>query len=250
MDFAAGAARFTREEGTWVSGERIYFDCTDGGDAGHGQVWEYDTARQTLTLIYESEDPAKLDFPDNLTVAPTGDIFLCENGDPPDFIRGLTPQGRIFDFAKAVTNPTEFAGACFSADGSTLFLNQNGDRDANLGVTYAIWGPFTARAETEDLPPSGGGGGGGERPGARRDPGRRGASKRRNVGDSPDAGGGVAGGQSADGLPFTGLSLGAPLGAAGLLIAFGALLRRRLAQIEDRDEVEPPAGGQGPAAGG
>ncbi len=153
--FAKGAARFTREEGLCKAGPLIYFDCTNGGDAGHGQIWEYDTRRETLTLVYESPGEETLDFPDNLTLAPTGDIFVCENGSPPDFIRGLTPNGRLYDFARAVTNETEIAGACFSADGRTLFVNQNGDRSDGgaPGVTYAIWGPFGSRAGLDDRRP-------------------------------------------------------------------------------------------------
>ena len=60
--------------------------------------------------------------------------------------RGLTPDGRIFDFAKNLLNATEFAGACFSPDGSTLFLNimgSNWDAGSEQGVTVAIRGPWT-----------------------------------------------------------------------------------------------------------
>ena len=99
----------------------------------------------TLTLLYQSPGPSELKNPDNLTVAPTGDLLLCEDSDPPQFIRGLTPDGRIFDFARANRNETEFAGATFSPDGRTLFVNQFGDGDP--AVTYAIWGPWRRRGE-------------------------------------------------------------------------------------------------------
>ena len=116
-------------------------------------IWELDPKRRRLTLVYESPGEDELDFPDNMVGAPTGDLLVCENGTPPNFVRGLTPDGRIYDFAEAVTNDTEFAGACFSPDGRTLFLNQNGGRGEGQppGVTYAIWGPFLSRAGL-DLP--------------------------------------------------------------------------------------------------
>jgi secreted PhoX family phosphatase len=138
---AKGAAVFTREEGIWVGDGRVYFDCTNGGDAGLGQIWEYDPRAETLTLVYESDDIAKLNNPDNLCVIPpTGDLFLCEDIVSPQFVRGLTTDGQIYDFAKAITTDSEFCGATFGYDGTTLFLNQQGP-----GVTYAIWGPWRSR---------------------------------------------------------------------------------------------------------
>lgn len=152
-----GAAVFDRQEGMWVGGgARIYFDCTEGGALNLGQVWEYDPARETLTLIYESIDAAFLKHPDNIVVVPgTGDLFLCEDSSiEPQYIRGLTMDGDIYDFAQAIENDTEFAGACFDPQGETLFVNQYGARSvADLplgpagrgGVTYAIYGPFHKR---------------------------------------------------------------------------------------------------------
>ena len=141
-----GAALFNRPEGSWAANGRVYFDCTEGGGTpGFGQVWEVDPVAQQITLIFESPGPEQLKNPDNLTVAPTGDLLLCEDSDPPQFIRGLTPDGHIFDFARANRNETEFAGATFSPDGRTLFVNQFGNGDP--AVTYAIWGPWHRRGE-------------------------------------------------------------------------------------------------------
>ncbi|MGH2788838.1 MAG: PhoX family protein [Actinomycetota bacterium] len=141
--FAKGAARFDRQEGIWVGNNRVYFDCTEGGVDDWGQIWELEPGTDTLTLLYQSPGPSELKNPDNLTVAPTRDLFLCEDSVPPQFIRGLTPDGRIYDFARGNTNETEFAGATFSPDGHTLFVNQFGNGDP--AVTYAIWGPWRRR---------------------------------------------------------------------------------------------------------
>ena len=161
---ASGAALFRREEGTWVGNGKVYFTSTDGGDAEEGQVFEFDPRRQTITLIYESPGQRRLSGPDNMVVAPTRDLFICEDSEEPQFVRGLTPSGRIYDFARSVTNDSEFCGACFSPSGRTLFVNQQGDRgrNADRAVTYAIWGPFGSRAGLEGQggtpppPPSGG----------------------------------------------------------------------------------------------
>jgi Bacterial protein of unknown function (DUF839) len=49
-------------------------------------------------------------------------------GGTEQFIRGVTRQGEIYDFAKTVLNETEFCGGCFSPDGETFFVHQQGDR--------------------------------------------------------------------------------------------------------------------------
>jgi secreted PhoX family phosphatase len=148
-----GAAIFDRTEGAWKADGRLYFDCTTDGDAQLGQLWKY-TPRGSggeLELIYESTSVDDLENPDNVVVVPhTGDVFLQEDSDGEQFIRGVNRGGEIYDFARTVLNRTEFCGGCFSPDGRTLFVNQQGDRvhvgdDPALdtaALTYAIWGPF------------------------------------------------------------------------------------------------------------
>jgi uncharacterized protein len=148
---AKGAADFERQEGIWVGNDRVYFDCTSGGDARLGQIWEYDPDAQTLRLIYESTSEDDLKNPDNLTVVPeTRDLILCEDADPPMFLRGLTRDGRIYDFARAEDAPeSEFCGACFDPSGEVLLVNQQGNRGGDepkvLARTYAITGPWERR---------------------------------------------------------------------------------------------------------
>ena len=110
-----------------------------------------------LKLIYESVAAEDLENPDNLVIVPqTGDVFLQEDSDGEQFVRGVTGRGQIYDFARTVLNSTEFCGGCFSPDGRTFFVNQQGDRltgtetptsmpDARAGLTFAIWGEFEQR---------------------------------------------------------------------------------------------------------
>lgn len=157
-----GAAIFDRTEGIWTAGNSVYFDCTTGGEAQLGQLWKYTPKGQwggELELIYESVAAADLENPDNLVVVPqTGDVFLQEDSDGEQFVRGVTKNGLIYDFARTVLNSTEFCGGCFSPDGKTFYLNQQGDRlqgaetpasqpGARAGLTFAIWGGFDAREE-------------------------------------------------------------------------------------------------------
>ncbi|NND75268.1 MAG: DUF839 domain-containing protein [Ilumatobacter sp.] len=149
--FDQGAAKFARPEGAWERAGLIYFACTRGGATqlagnppfgeygnGFGQVWVLDPKKSTLTLIFESPGPDVLDLPDNLTLSSRGNIILCEDGSTDNFVRCLTPGGDLFDFAENLIvgqERQEFAGATFSPDGRTMFVNiQFGS-----GLTFAIW---------------------------------------------------------------------------------------------------------------
>ena len=113
---ALGAARFARLEGCWYGNGAIYFDATSGGNAGAGQIWEFRPEGDggTLTLIFESPGAAVLDAPDNLAVSPQGSILLCEDGGGDQYMRGVTLDGEIFDFALNLQNGYEWAGATFA----------------------------------------------------------------------------------------------------------------------------------------
>jgi uncharacterized protein len=119
---ALGAALFERTEGCWLGDDMIYFDCPAGGPAGLGQIWELDPRAMQLRLIFQSDDAAGLFHPDNLAVAPTDDLFICEDaggrtahsrphpGRPRLRLRRAGRGG-----LEAGTNWTEFCGACFTA---------------------------------------------------------------------------------------------------------------------------------------
>jgi uncharacterized protein len=154
---AQGAATFARLEGAWWGDGSVYFHATNGGDAQLGQVWRYRPGTDLtggnaddggeLVLVFESRSRDVLSAPDNITVSPRGGLVLCEDSSGGCHIRGLSPRGEIFTFARNVMNDREFAGACFSPDGRILFVNiQGGVGDAsdpkNLGMTLAIWGPW------------------------------------------------------------------------------------------------------------
>lgn len=145
---------FTLRNGPTLQRRELFFSATTGGNHGLGQIWRYQpspyegTNREReapgkLELVYESEDRAYLDACDNLVIAPWGDLIVCEDSystapDNTNYLRGLTPQGKIYTLAM---NPNkekgEFCGACFSPDGTTLFVNIQ-----QPGLTLAITGPW------------------------------------------------------------------------------------------------------------
>jgi len=150
--FSRGALRFARGEGLAVARNRgsreIYICCTMGGPQRLGQVWRYRPSPAEgrpseadrparLELFVESEDPARLKNCDNVTATPWGGLILCEDGpdDQPQYLRGVTREGRLYPLA--ANSHSEFAGACFSPDGGTLFVNVQ-----SPGITFAITGPW------------------------------------------------------------------------------------------------------------
>lgn len=157
---AKGAAKFNRLEGIWYDAgtKGFFFNSTSGGDAGYGQVWHYSPREDKLTLFFESPGGSVLDSPDNLLVTPRGGILICEDdASGPDAdthplapgitdvnrLIGLDRRGEAFEFAVNILNGAEFAGACFSPDCSTLFVNIFGSGDlAGSGMTCAITGPW------------------------------------------------------------------------------------------------------------
>ena len=143
-----GAARFARGEGMWWDKGWVYFVCTNGGLNKKGQVWRYAPSSEEgkpgensrpgkLELFIEPNDGNLVENADNLTVAPWGDLVLCEDGPEEQFVVGVTPQGNLYKLGRNVFNDSEFAGSTFSPDGSTLFVNIQ-----NPGITLAITGPW------------------------------------------------------------------------------------------------------------
>ncbi|MFN3388108.1 MAG: alkaline phosphatase PhoX [Allosphingosinicella sp.] len=149
---AKGGALFARGEGIHRGDGEFFFCCTSGGAAKIGQVMRYvpspregtpDEAAEPgrLQLFVESTSSAVLEYGDNLTVAPWGHLIVCEDrGGVPqaNYLRGITPDGRLYTLGRH-PGSTELAGACFSPDGKTLFLNLY-----SPGRTLAITGPWAS----------------------------------------------------------------------------------------------------------
>lgn len=145
---ATGAARFARGEGMWFGNNAVYFACTNGGPARKGQIWKYvpspfegtemeSSQPGSLELFVEPNDGNIIDNADNLTVAPWGDLVVCEDSDGDNFLLGITPDGTVYRMGRNAVSESELAGATFSSDGSTLFMNIQHD-----GLTLAITGPW------------------------------------------------------------------------------------------------------------
>lgn len=155
---AAGAAWFARGEGIYASNGEIFFACTSGGPNGLGQIMRYRPSAEEgrpgekdqpgrIQLFVEPTDKTVMEMCDNITVAPWGHLFVCEDKvGGVNYLRAVAPNGKIYTVGRnARPNHTdvgamsELAGVCFSPDGSTLFVNIYFP-----GTTLAITGPWSS----------------------------------------------------------------------------------------------------------
>ena len=149
-----GATPIQKCEGTWTDPDgSIWFvgsrgdgpnaeDPEDVSAAEHaGQIWRYDPHDETIELVAIFPRGTPFDEPDNITASPHGYAVACTDGDDDQWLVGINHEGGTFPLALNAINDEEFAGATFSADGRTLFVNVQGPP----GLTFAIWGPWSAR---------------------------------------------------------------------------------------------------------
>jgi secreted PhoX family phosphatase len=64
-------------------------------------------------------------------------LLVAEDGGGEQFVRGITPEGRVYDLARNAASGGEFAGICCSPSGGTIFVNMQQE-----GFTLAITGPL------------------------------------------------------------------------------------------------------------
>tara|TARA_A200000159_G_C7299429_1_gene329383 strand:+ start:18 stop:1325 length:1308 start_codon:yes stop_codon:yes gene_type:complete len=126
-----GATIFARGEGITQDGESIFITCTSGGMLNKGQIWKLtpkSKKESTLELWFEVGKNDMLNMPDNLTVAPWGDLIVCEDNPDIDRLWGIKPNGESYLIAENNYSRAELAGVCFNPQNNVLYLNiqQNG----------------------------------------------------------------------------------------------------------------------------
>jgi uncharacterized protein len=146
---AAGATPIQKAEGVWTGLDGSVWFVSSRGDgpnasdpedvsAGEhsGQIWRYHPGSDTIELVVLLAKGSPFDGPDNITAGPHGFALACTDGEGDQWLVAINDAGTTFPFAFNRLNEDEFAGATFSPDGHTLFVNMQGPP----GLTFAIWG--------------------------------------------------------------------------------------------------------------
>jgi secreted PhoX family phosphatase len=136
-DQVSGMKVFNGGEGAWwdAGSSKLWF--TTKGD---NRVWTYDPVANQLAVVYDentSSNPV-LTGVDNVTVALSGDVYVCEDGGNMEVVL-LTPEGDVVVFARltGVSN-SEMTGVAFDPAGGRMYVSSQ----RNPGRTYEIAGPF------------------------------------------------------------------------------------------------------------
>ena len=160
--WAQGAAYFSRLEGQVYSDGVVFFTSTQGGGAaeatatatdaggygnGTGQVWAYDTARAEAARGLPVAGPAGRSTCPTTSPPPTrGTLVVCEDNVNDNFIRGLSPEGDLWDIA---LNRLTQQHRRRPVQRRVRRLDVQPRRPDALrqhpglrGMTFAIWGPW------------------------------------------------------------------------------------------------------------
>ena len=140
--------RAKKLEGAWWGDGKGYIVSSyarnrrDWSAGSHdGQVWSYDPSRSRLRLEVRfapvADPDTRPDGPDNITVSPHGGLVVCEDGQGVQHLVIVDDDGKTSLFARNAVSDSEFTGAVFSPDASTLFVCIQ-----DQGHTFAITGPF------------------------------------------------------------------------------------------------------------
>jgi secreted PhoX family phosphatase len=150
-----GITHAQKLEGCYWGGKSVYFVSSfarsaDGSAADHyGQIWRYDPSarRLTLVIVFGPDTDVQLpgESPDNICLAPSGGLMVCEDGNGAQHVFGVTRRGEVYAMARGrqnigtPENPEwgEFAGVTFSPDGETMYVNCY-----TPGTTFAVTGPW------------------------------------------------------------------------------------------------------------
>ncbi|MGW0134901.1 PhoX family protein [Streptomyces sp. NPDC003299] len=156
QDYGRGGITHAQKlEGCYWGGAGVYFVSSfarsaDGSaDDHYGQIWRYDPRRRRLTLVvvFGPDTDVQLpgESPDNICLAPSGGLMVCEDGNGAQHVFGVTRKGEVYAMARGRQNigtaeqPEwgEFAGVTFSPDGDTMYVNCY-----TPGTTFAVTGPW------------------------------------------------------------------------------------------------------------
>lgn len=146
-----GAKQFKRGEGIWFDSGIVYIVTTSDST-----IRAYDTKKRRITPVYDPDrlvDPPLTEV-DNVTVAPSGDLFVCEDTGGADGIdigvitpkpdrevaRFLKLDGAMHGDPESGDVSSEAAGVVFDPSGTRMYFASQ--RAFGSGAIYEVRGPF------------------------------------------------------------------------------------------------------------
>jgi uncharacterized protein len=129
---------FNGGEGIWFDSGVVYF-TTKGDNVVRG----YHVADARVEVVYDAgllDDPP-LTGVDNVTVAPSGDLYVCEDGGDMELVL-ITPDRVVTPFLRVLgQDGSELAGVVFDPSGTRMYLSSQSGLGGG-GATYEVTGPF------------------------------------------------------------------------------------------------------------
>jgi secreted PhoX family phosphatase len=135
---------FKRGEGAWYDSGIVYVATTSDN-----KIHAYDPLTETIEVVYDQKvGDGPLNGVDNVTAAPSGDIYVCEDNGTNQIDLGIvTPEGEVARFLTASGSQhemSELAGVCFDPSGKRMyFASQRGF--GGPGAVFEVTGPFRDR---------------------------------------------------------------------------------------------------------
>jgi hypothetical protein len=140
----AGMIPFRRGEGIWFDGGIVYVATTSDS-----RIHAYDPLTETIEVVYDRQaSDGPLSGVDNVTAAPSGDIYVCEDNSAAQLDIGiLTPEGEVARFLTATGSQhsgSELTGVCFDPSGRRMYFGSQRGL-GGTGAVFEVTGPFRER---------------------------------------------------------------------------------------------------------
>lgn len=127
------ATGFNRGEGAWFADGRLVFATT-----GDNRIWSL--VNDQLHLLHQGGAGSPLQGPDNVTIAPNGDVMAAEDGGNLELVV-VTGGGAAPFLRLAGHEGSEITGPAFTPRGDRLYFSSQRGGDGG-GVTFEVVGPF------------------------------------------------------------------------------------------------------------
>ena len=136
-----GTHVFRRAEGIHFDGGVVYVATT-----ADNRLHAYDVRRGRIEVIYDASRAARPPIlqPDQMTVSPGRELFVCEDPDTEEIDMGVVDRGgrlsRFLSTAGPEHRGSELTGATFDPSGRRMYVASQRARER--GAVYEISGPF------------------------------------------------------------------------------------------------------------